>query len=139
MDSQSSRDEFFLKVACFLTSVIHSTIKDSPHYVLFGQDKRLPHEFLLSTPRPVYNFEDYVKCRMHTFQKSHRLIHDRFTASQQKMFSKEHFVSTRTLEIGDMLFCQHVRHSKLYPLFHGPHRIIEKLHVHKVKIWISKA
>ena len=60
MDSQSSSDELLPQVACSLNTAIHSTIKESPHYVLFGQDKRLPHEFLLSTPRPVYNFDDYV-------------------------------------------------------------------------------
>ena len=47
------------------------------------------------------------------------------------MLSKQHLrASTHALEIGDLVFHQQVRHSKLDPLFQGQHRIIEKLHGH---------
>ena len=65
---------------------------------------------------------------MQAFQKSHRIINGGLTASQQEMLATQQLcASTRTLEIGDLLFHQqYVRHSKLDSLFQDPHRIIEK-------------
>ena len=98
-----------------LNIAIHSTIKESPHFVLFGQDKRLHHEFLFRTPQPIYNFGDYVKCKLHALQNSHRIIHDCLAAWQQEILSKQYLIATASiLKIGDIVFHQqHDCHSKL--------------------------
>ena len=55
------------------------------------------------------------------------------------MLPEQHLhASTHTLEIVDLVFHQqHVRHTKLDLLFEGTHRIIQNLHGHKWKIYIS--
>ncbi len=52
------------------------------------------------------------------------------------MLRKQHRRATdSSTEVGDIVFARvHDRNSKLDPLFFGPHRVIESLHGHKVKI-----
>ncbi len=121
-------------MACSINSAIDS-INKSPHFVLFGTNKRLPYEFLHSAPRPVYNMDEYVKCRLRDFQFTHKLIHDRLTASQAEMLRKHHRATNSFIEVSNIVFARvHDRNSKLDPLHLGPHRVIESLHGHKIKI-----
>ena len=134
--SHSAWDELTPLVACSLKTAIHSSINDSPHFVLFGTDKRLPHELLSATPRPLYCHDDYVKHRLHVFQRIHTSVRNNLSDSQQSMLKKQHQRATaREIDIGDIVFQRaHDRHSKLDPLFKGPHRVMELINGHKVKI-----
>ena len=85
MDSEYSWDEWLPEVACSFNSAINSIIKESPHSMRFGQDKRPPSNFLYSAPRCVYNMDDFVRCRLSEVQSTYRLIYDRLTASQHEM------------------------------------------------------
>ena len=135
-NSHSDWDDLTPLVACSLNTSIHSSINDSPHFVLFGTDKRLPHEFLSSAPRPLYCFEDYVRHRLYAFQRIHASVRDNLSDSQESMLRKQHQrATTRELELGDIVFLRaHDRNSKLDPLFKGPHRVMELTNGHKVKI-----
>ena len=134
--SSSSWDSWIPQVACSLNSAIHSSCNESPHFILYGTDKRLPYEFLLSQPRPLYNLDDYVRTRLADFQKIHQFIRDRLTLSQDEMLRKQHQRAVpHEIAVGDLVFLRvHDRHSKLDPLFDGPYRVTEQLHGHKVKI-----
>ena len=135
-NSSSSWDTWIPQVACSLNSAIHSSSNESPHFILFGTDKRLPYEFLLTDPRPLYNVDDYVRNRVAEFQKIHQYIHDRLTVSQSEMLRKQHQRAVpHDVSVGDIVFHRvHDRHSKLDPQFDGPFRVIESLHGHKVRI-----
>ncbi len=135
-NSSSTRDEFIPQVACSLNSAIHSSIGESPHFIPFGADKRMPYEFLSSDPRPLYCMDDYVKRRMTVFQRIHTSVRDHLALSQADMLQKQHQrVKPHEIVVGDVIFSRvHDRHSKLDPLFHGPHRVTEPLSGHKVKI-----
>ena len=134
--SVSAWDDHIPLVACSLNSAIHSSINEAPHFVLFGTDKRLPHQFLSAASRPVYCFDDYVKSTLNAFQRIHTSVRDHLSDSQESMIEKQHRRSTQhVIELGDIVFHRvHDRHSKLDPLFHGPHRVTELLHGHKVKL-----
>ena len=123
-------------VACSLNSAFHSSINESPHFVLFGTDKRLPHELLSAEARPLYCFDDYVKSRVHTFQRIHTSVRDNLIDTQEFMLSKQHRrATTREIVVGDIVFRRvHDRHSKLDPLFQGPYRVLEIMSGHKVKL-----
>lgn len=138
-------DDWVQSIACSINAAIHSTTNESPHFVIYGKDKRLPYEFLHSEPRPIYNFDDYVKCRLHDFQEIHKFIHERLTASQQEMLRRQHQrASDHIVDVGDIVFARiHDRSSKLDPISEGPYRVTEKLQGHKVRIlnlktWIDK-
>ena len=135
-NSTSSWDTWIPQVACSLNSAIHSSINESPHFVLYGTDKRLPYEFLLSRPVPIYNFDDYIKCRLNEFQRIHTIIHDRLSVSQADMLQKQHQRATpHVINVGDVVFTRiHDRHSKLDSRFNGPYRVLEVMHGHKLKL-----
>ena len=134
--SSSSWDNWIPQVACSLNSAIHSSCNESPHFILYGTDKRLPYEFLSSRPRPLYNLDDYVRTRLADFQRIHQFIHDRLTASQEEMLRKQHQRAVpHEIIVGDLVFLRvHDRHSKLDPRFDGPYRVTESLHGHKFRI-----
>ena len=127
MDSKPSWNELLLQVACFPNTTIHSTTKEFPHFVLFGHHERLPHESLLNINCPMRNLNDYIKCRLRAFQTSQRIIHDRLTASQQMLYKQHLRTSGSTLEMDDIVFYHHNRHSKLDTILHGSHHINEKI------------
>ncbi len=135
-NSNSTWDEFIPQVACSLNSAIHSSIGESPHFILFGTHKRMPYEFPSSDPRPLYCMDDYVKRRMTVFQRIHTSVRDHLALFQADMLKKQHQrAKPHEIVVGDIVFNRvHDRHSKLDPLFHGPHRVTELLSGHKVKI-----
>lgn len=59
----------------------HSSIGDTHHFVVLGQDKRLPYSVLLKEEEWVYDFDDYARLRVKIFHekyikgldKSHRI------------------------------------------------------------------
>ena len=135
-NSSSAWDEHIPLVACSLNSAIHSSVNESPHFILFGSDHRLPYEFLASEPRPLYCLDDYVKHRVTNFQRIHTSVRDNLADSQKTMLHKQHQrARSLDIEVGDIVFSRiHDRDSKLHPSFHGPHRVIEILTGHKIKI-----
>ena len=134
--SSSTWDTWISLVACSLNSAIHSASNESPHFILYGTDKRLPYEFLLSQPRPLYNLDDYVRARLADFQRIHQSVHARLTTSQHEMLRKQHQRAVpHEINVGDSVFLRsHDRHSKLDPLFDGPYRVTASLHGHKFRI-----
>ena len=129
-------DECIPQVACSLNSAIHSSINESPHFILFGMDKRLPYEFLSSAPRPLYCMDDYVQGRVTAFQRIHTSVRDQLAVSQAEMLQKQHQRATpHEINVGDIVFAREQdRASKLAPRFNGPHRVTETLAGHKVRI-----
>ncbi len=136
VNSSSVWDEFIPQVACSLNSAIHSSIGESPHFILFGTDKRMPYEFISSDPRPLYCMDDNVKRRMTVFQWIHTSVRDRLVLSQVDMVQKQHQrAKPHEIVVGDIVFSRvHNHHSKWDPLSHGPQRVTELLSGHKVKI-----
>ena len=63
-------------------------------------------------------------------------VRDRFTDSQESMLHKRHHrAKPHEIEVGDIVFTKvQDRYSKLDPRFNGPHRVIEKMAGHKVKL-----
>lgn len=48
----------------FVMSLLY---RGHPHFVVFGQDKRLPYSLLLQKAEPIYYFDDYVRLRVSDF------------------------------------------------------------------------
>ena len=135
-NSASMWDELIPQVMCSLNSAIHSSINESPHFILFGMDKRLPYEFLTSTPSPLYCLDDYVKRRVTNFQRIHVSVRDQLAITQSDMLRKQHQrASSHEINVGDIVFTRvQDRSSKLDPLFQGPYRVTELLTGHKIKL-----
>ncbi len=124
------------QVAASLNSSLHASIGDTPHFVMFGQDKRLPYSLLLTKEEPIYNYDDYVRVRVSDFQKTYKRVTDNIAMSREKWNAQQHrMAGSKVIAIGDV-----VHHSikevttKLDPRFEGPYRVIGIDHGNKVKI-----
>ncbi len=53
---------------CALNTQINSITGETPHYILFGEDKVLPYSLLESEPRQLYNYGDYILTRINKFK-----------------------------------------------------------------------
>ncbi len=60
-------EDWLPQVAASINSSVCASTGQSPYFILFGVDKRLPYELLSKTHSPVYNAKDYVKCNLKVF------------------------------------------------------------------------
>jgi len=121
-----------------LNSAIHKSIKESPHFITYGCDKRLPYDVLNQKPQPIYNLDDYVRLRVSDFQKIHQNVNENLTASREDMLHRQHQkVRQVDLHEGDIVFVQvHDRNSKLDPKFQGPYRVLQHDQENKAELLI---
>ncbi len=119
-----------------LNSSLHKSIGDTPHYVIFGQDFRLPYLFLLKEEEPIYNFDDYVRLRGTDFQKIYKKVSN--TIAESKSIMNEYqwnTASQKLIVIGDIVYLKvHEPKHKLAPRFEGPYRVIDYDKGNKVKL-----
>ena len=104
-----------------LNSTIKKSISETPYYILFAEDKRLLYDLLSQPSRPVYNFDDFVKTKVHTFKQIHLRIQQSLALSKADMLLYHNKpASNFTLELGDIVYyLADVKQSKLNPEFHG--------------------
>ena len=66
-----SWEDWLPQVAASINGSVNSSTGKTPHYIIFGSDKRLPYDVLLQSPTPVYSVNDYAKQQIHAFQRVH--------------------------------------------------------------------
>ncbi len=71
-DVSTSWREWMPQVLASLNSSLHNTIGDTPHFVVWGQDKRLPYIVLLKKEDPLYNLDNDCRLRMTDFLKIYK-------------------------------------------------------------------
>ncbi len=124
------------QVAASLNSSLHVSIGDTSHFVVFGQDKRLPYSFLLAKEEPIYNYDDYVRVRVSDFQKTYKRVTDNIAMSREKRNTQQHrLAGNKGITMGDVVYhsIQEVA-TKLRSRFEGPYRVIGIEHGNEIKI-----
>ncbi len=119
-----------------LNSSLHKSLGDTPHFVVFGQDHRLPFSVLLEKEDPVYNFDDYVRLRTTDFQKIYKRVRDNISDSKQYMTAQQwKSASEKIILLADIVYIKvHEPKNKLAPRFEGPYRVIAYDTGNKLKI-----
>ncbi len=74
-DVSSSWQEWMPQVVTSINSSLQYPPRGHPHFVVFGQDKRLLYSLLLHKAKPIYSFADYVIFRVADFQKAYKGVH----------------------------------------------------------------
>ncbi len=73
-DVSSTWNEWVPQVMASLNSALHTSIGDTPHFIVYGQDKVLPCSILLKNEETLYNFDDYVRVRTRDFQRIYKYV-----------------------------------------------------------------
>lgn len=128
--------EWMPQVMASLNSSLHKSIGDTPHFVIFGQDHRLPYSFLLKEDTPIYNFDDYVRVRGTDFQKIYKRVTSNIEDSKAAMNASQWKSATdKLLVTGDIVYLKiQEPKNKLAPRFEGPYRVLSYDKGNKVKI-----
>ncbi len=135
-DLPDNWEDWLPHVAASINSSVHDSTGKSPHYILFGVEKRLPYDLLTSTPQPVYNIENYSQQQIHVFSKIHSSVREKLKATKAEMAMKQHKRATPVnIKQGDHVMIQHPeRRSKLSPKFIGPYRVVRYVHGNKFEV-----
>ncbi len=111
----------------------------SPHFIIFGEEKRLPYDLLGSSQNPVYGYEDYSKFQYKIFADIHKQVKDKLLQYSTARSSRQHkHASLVSFQIGDSVIVQKPeRHLKLDPKFDGSYQIVQELGGNKFQIFDS--
>ncbi len=110
-----------------LNSSLHRSVGETPHFVVFGQDHRLPYWELFKDPDPVYNFDDYVRVRSTDFENIFRRVTGTMEQTKAEMNDQQwKAASEKLIAMGDLVFHSvHEPKNKLAPRFEGLYRVVE--------------
>ncbi len=129
-------EDWLPHVAASINSSVNYSTGKSPHYILFGVEKRPPYDLLNSTPQPVYKIENYSRQQIHVFSKIHSGVREKLKATKAKMAMKQHKRATPVnIKQGNHVMIQHPeRNSKLSPKFIGPYKVVCYIHGNKFEV-----
>ncbi len=132
---QETWEDWLLQGAASIIGSVNSSTGKTPHYIIFGYDKKLPYDVLLKPPFPLYNPEDYSKLQLHSFQTIHTSVREKLKASREEMTHRQHLHATPIiLDVGDSVMKRSPERScKLSPKFMGPFLVTAKVHGNKFK------
>ena len=140
--NQRNWDDCLPDVQVAINSAYNSSLGDTPHYLLYHQDKRLPYDLLLSddlsqhcsTSIPEYVFESAQRASEIFKEAKNHLEGERDKYLQQ--FNKE--ASFPTLIAGRRCFLRNIVKPglkvKLAPKWVGPYRVMEDLGKGKIEV-----
>lgn len=69
-------DKWIPTVKCALNLQVNSATGESPHYMIFGEDKLLPYDLLSAEPQAVYNYDDCIATNIDKFQLIYSRVRD---------------------------------------------------------------
>ncbi len=129
-------EDWLPHVAASLNSSINDSTGKSPHYILYGVEKRLPYDLLTSPQQPVYNTDNYTQQQLHVLKKIHASVRSKLKTTKTEMIANQH---ERAIQVnfkpGDNVMIQQPeRMSKLSPKFVGLCRIVRYVYGNEFEV-----
>lgn len=81
------------QVTACVNSYLHSGVKKTPHFVLYGEDNVLPCDILVENPQPVINMDDFESIWKHIYSPILKEIRKFMGASWAKYIDKQHQIA----------------------------------------------
>ncbi len=76
-------EDWLPQIAASINTSVNESTGKSPHYIIYGVEKRLPYDLLTSAAQPVYNIEDYAKQQMQMFSTIHAIVREKLKATDR--------------------------------------------------------
>ncbi len=139
-DLQDNWEDWLPHIAASINSSVNDSTGKSPHYILYGVEKRLPYDLLTTPVQPLYNIDDFAQQQIHVFSNIHSSVRAKLRETKAEMMAKQH---KRALPViikqGDYVMIQQPeRNSKLSPKFVGPYRVVRYIHGNKFEVMEPK-
>ena len=134
---QASWQDWLPHVAACINGSVNASTGKTPHYVVFGSEKRLPYDLLVQPRRPVYSLDDYAQNQLRALQMIHDSVRRNLQESRAEMLHRQHAKATPvSFQKGDVVFkSAPERQSKLTPKFIGPFVITDSMQGNKFRIF----
>ncbi len=99
---QHTWEDWLAYVAANTNSHVCESTGQSPHYIIFGVEKRLPYDLLSSSHSRVYNVDDYTKSQLKVFSDIHSNVRERLQETSEAMCLQKHKrAAPVSLKLGD--------------------------------------
>jgi len=133
---QEAWEDWLPQVAASINGAINSATGKTPHYIVFGRDKRLPYDLLTQRPAPLYSVDNYTKTQLHAFAHVHASVREKIQASRAEMTYQQHKrAQPVTIDTSDTVMkSSPERYSKLTAKFTGPYLVVERVQGNKLKM-----
>ncbi len=131
-----SWEDWLSHVAASINGSINTYTGKTPHYIIYGFDKRLAYDVLVHSPVPLHSLDDYSKLQLHCFQTIHESVREKLKASREEILHKKQAQTTPvTIQVGDSVMKRAPdRSCKLSPKFNGPFLVTSRCHHNKFRI-----
>ena len=124
-------DKYIDLVQMVINNSVNSSTGETPHYILYGYDKRLPFSLCddAKPPRKIYNYESYIEDRMNKYfhivrrtrdnlKKSQKLWEENYKSKEKRIIKK----GARVYVLKNVIDGPNVKMSQK---FEGPFRVVE--------------
>ena len=108
-----------------VNSAYNRSIKDTPHFLMFARDPRMPYGEIINPPRPFYNVDNYKDFLCNTRRK----VYEKASRQYQKEYDIRFQTSRPNIKLESLVYCKKLqpRAHKLEPKYLGPFRAINLL------------
>ncbi len=129
-------EDWLPHVAASINGSVNSSTGKTPHYIVFGSEKRFPYDILVPPRKPI-DSEDYAQSQLKVLRIIHDEVRKSLQASRAEMLARQHSNTTAVfIAVGDTVFkAAPERQVKLTPKFFGPFIVKERLHDNKFQIF----
>ena len=115
-----------------VNSAYNRSIKDTPHFLMFARDPRMPYGEIISAPTPFYNVDNYKDFLCNTTKKVYESINyqlKRASLQYKREYDIRFQTSEPNIKLDSLVYCKKLqpRAHKLEPKYLGPFRVINVL------------
>ncbi len=135
-------EDWVPRVAASINGSVCESTGQSPFYLVYGMERRLPYDLLEGPHKPVHNIEDYAKSQLKVFFDIHKNVKTRLLASKAAVDSQQHRRSSPVIiKVGDSFMVRvPEKSSKLSSKFVGPRLVVKQIQGNKSQLldpWLN--